>query len=117
MNTQSPHSILTFLTERTFVLMMRTFSQKVREEKELRVAIYAFATECLLFLVLLFLADHEYNLEVLRLSSLDGRLDQEYENAKADAEIQNAADLNATTPEPEITQDPARRILKELLCK
>ena len=54
--------------------MMRTFSQKFREEKELRVAIYVFATACFLFLVLLFLAAHEYNLEILRLSSLDGRL-------------------------------------------
>ena len=95
---------------------MRTFLQKFCEEKELRIAIYAFATACFLFLVLLFLAAHEYNLEVLRLSSLDGRLDQELENFKA-AEIQNEADLNATTPEPEITQDPARRRLKELLCK
>ena len=90
--------------------------QKFREEKELRIAIYAFATACFLFLVLLFLAGHEYDLEVLRLSTLDGRLDQEQENFKA-AEIQNEADLNATTPEPEITQDPARRRLKELLCK
>lgn len=95
---------------------MRTFLQKFREEKELRIVFYAFATACFLFLVLLFLAAHEYNLETLRLSTLDGRLDQVQEDFKA-AAIQNEADLNATTPEPEITQDPARRRLKELLCK
>ena len=75
------------------------------------------AAACFLFLILLFLAALEYNIETLKLSTLDGRLDQELEGAKNDAATQDVTNLNVTTTETAITDDPARRRLKEVLCK